>query len=331
MKMAVQNQLVAQKEQKVPFSVAISSAGYKRLISSTLGDPKKAERFVTAITSAVSTTPALQECEVSSIVSGALLGETLNLSPSPQLGNYYLVPFKNKNAGTTNAQFVLGVKGYKQLAIRSGQYKKINAMEIKEGELIRYNPFDDEIELQYIEDEDLRDSLPTIGYYAMFELHNGFKKVLYWSKEKMICHADKFSAAFSKEATKGRYPKVSYADFCEGKYDKKDAWLYSSFWYQNFDEMGVKTMMRQLLSKWGILSIEMEKAFSADGGVVHENGVIDYVDSPTEAPQAEQQPTVTVEAEVVQEAPKQQDPMPEPPLPDVPPVVDDDEFADLMG
>lgn len=302
--MSVQNQLAPQKEKKVPFSVTINSVGYKRLINSTLGDPKKAERFVAAITSAVATTPALQECEVSSIIAGALLGETLNLSPSPQLGNYYLVPFKNKNAGVTNAQFVLGVKGYKQLAIRSGQYKKINAMEIKEGELIRYNPFDDEIELQYIEDEELRDSLPTIGYYAMFELHNGFRKVLYWSKEKMICHADKYSSAFSKDATSGKYAKVSYADFCAGKYDKKDAWLYSSFWYQNFDEMGVKTMLRQLLSKWGVLSIEMEKAFNADGGVVKENGTIDYVDSHENTPNNQSAPAVTVEAEIVNHEPQ---------------------------
>lgn len=314
--MAIQNSL-AKQAKKPSFGVMINSEGYKKLINSTLGDPKKAAHFVTAITSAVATTPALQECEVSSIVSGALLGETLNLSPSPQLGNYYLVPFKNKNAGTTNAQFVLGVKGYKQLAIRSGQYKKINAMEIKEGELIRYNPFDDEIELQYIEDEDLRDSLPTIGYYAMFELHNGFKKVLYWSKEKMICHADKFSAAFSKEATKGKYPKVSYADFCTGKYDKNDAWLYSSFWYQNFDEMGVKTMMRQLLSKWGILSIEMEKAFSADGGVISTSGEVEYVDAPEAAPQPE---PVPVSADVVQEAPQQEEQ----------PTTESDDFASLM-
>lgn len=302
--MAIKNQLAPKKEQKAPFSVTINSVGYKRLINNTLGDPKKSERFVAAITSAVATTPALQECEVSSIVAGALLGETLNLSPSPQLGNYYLVPFKNKNAGVTNAQFVLGVKGYKQLAIRSGQYKKINAMEIKEGELIRYNPFDDEIELQYIEDEELRDSLPTIGYYAMFELHNGFRKVLYWSKEKMICHADKYSAAFSKDATSGKYAKVSYADFCAGKYSKSDSWLYSSFWYQNFDEMGVKTMLRQLLSKWGVLSIEMEKAFSADGGVVKENGTIDYVDSPENAPDSQTAPAVTVEAEIVNPEPQ---------------------------
>lgn len=314
--MAVQNSLAPKKKQEVPFSVTINSVGYKKMINQTLGDPKKAERFVAAITSAVATTPALQECEAKSIVAGALLGETLNLSPSPQLGNYYLVPFKDKNAGVSNAQFILGVKGYKQLAIRSGQYKKINAMEIKDGELIRYNPFDDEIELQYIEDEELRDSLPTIGYYAMFELHNGFRKVLYWSKEKMIRHADKYSAAFSKDAKGGKFPKVSYADFCSGKYDKKDSWLYSSFWYQNFDEMGAKTMLKQLLSKWGILSIEMEKAIKADGGVVKENGTIDYVDSPENAPESQSAPAVTVEAEIVNPEPQS---------------APADEFAAIMG
>jgi recombination protein RecT len=287
------------------------------------------ERFTRIALSALSANPALQKSTPQSFLAAMMTAAQLGLEPNTPLGQAYLIPFKNH--GQMECQFQLGYKGYIQLAIRSGFYKKLNVTAIKEGELIRFDPLNEEIEVNIIEDEDKREATPTIGYYAMFEYHNGFKKVMYWSKEKMICHADKFSAAFSKEATKGRYPKVSYADFCEGKYDKKDAWLYSSFWYQNFDEMGVKTMMRQLLSKWGILSIEMEKAFSADGGVVHENGVIDYVDSPTAAPQAEQQPTVTVEAEVVQEAPKQPDPMPEPPMPDEPPFVDDDDFASLMG
>ena len=295
--MAVNNSLIQQEQKKPAFSQVINSVPYQKMITSTLRDKKTADRFVSAIVSAVATTPALQECTPHTIVSAALLGEALNLSPSPQLGHYYLVPFKDKKAGVTNATFVLGTKGYKQLAIRSGQYKKINAMEIKQGELKSYNPFDDEIELEYIEDEELRNSLPTIGYYAMFELHNGFKKVIYWSKEKMINHADKFSAAFSKEATRGKFPKVSYADFCEGKYDQKDAWLYSSFWYQNFDEMGVKTMLRQLISKWGIMSLEMEKAYSADGGIVSEGGRVEYIgESDIEEPQ----PNI-VEAEPNQE------------------------------
>lgn len=286
--MSVNNSLVKKESQKPAFSQVINSVPYQKMIASTLRDKKTADRFVGAIVSAVATTPALQECTPHTIVSAALLGEALNLSPSPQLGHYYLVPFKDKKAGVTNATFVLGTKGYKQLAIRSGQYKKINAMEIKQGELKSYNPFDDEIELEYIEDEELRNSLPTVGYYAMFELHNGFKKVIYWSKEKMINHADKFSAAFSKDATKGKYPKVSYSDFCEGKYDQKDAWLYSSFWYQNFDEMGVKTMLRQLISKWGIMSLEMEKAYTADGGIVSEGGKVEYVgESDISEPQPE--------------------------------------------
>lgn len=315
--MTVQNSLTKQEKKQPAFSAIINSVPYQKMITNALRDKKTADRFVGAIVSAVATTPALQECTPHTVVSAALLGEALNLSPSPQLGHYYLVPFKDKKAGVTNATFVLGTKGYKQLAIRSGQYKKINAMEIKEGELKSYNPFDDEIELEYIEDEELRNSLPTIGYYAMFELHNGFKKVIYWSKEKMINHADKFSAAFSKDATKGKYAKVSYADFCEGKYDQKDAWLYSSFWYQNFDEMGVKTMLRQLISKWGIMSIEMEKAYTADGGIISENGTVEYVG---ESDISEPQPDI-IEAEPVQEVqPTQEDTEPN----------NDDEFDRIM-
>lgn len=316
--MAVQNSLVAQQEQKKPaFSQVINSVPYQKMITSTLRDKKTADRFVGAIVSAVATSPALQECTPHTIVSAALLGESLNLSPAPQLGHYYLVPFKDKKAGVTNAAFVLGVKGYKQLAIRSGWYKRINAMEIKQGELKSYNPFDDEIGLEYIEDEDLRNSLPTIGYYAMFELHNGFKKVIYWSKEKMINHADKFSAAFSKDATKGKFPKVSYADFCEGKYDQKDAWLYSSFWYQNFDEMGIKTMLRQLLSKWGILSIEMQRAFEADSSITEVSGEVTFADGEREEP--------TIQPEVVEAVPNEQ------PAPEEAPTEENMTFEDILG
>lgn len=99
---------------------------------------------------ALNTNPALQECTNQSILSGALLGESLKLSPSPQLGQYYLVPFNDKNKGKV-AQFQLGYKGYIQLAIRSGQYKKLNVLAIKEGELIRFDPLNEEIEVRLIE------------------------------------------------------------------------------------------------------------------------------------------------------------------------------------
>lgn len=246
---------------KPTFGATINSDGYKRMINQTLGDPKKAARFVTAITSAVATNPALQNCDAATIVSAGLLGETLNLSPSPQLGQYYLVPFNDRKNGRTTAQFQLGYRGMLQLAQRSGEYKRINAMAVKQGELISYDPFNDEIELKYIEDEGQRESLPTIGYYAMFEYHNGFRKVLYWSKERMQAHAEKYSMGY--RAHKG-----------------------FTFWERDFDAMGVKTMLRQLLSKWGMMSLEMQKAYEADGGVISSNGEIDYVDTPADVPEA---------------------------------------------
>lgn len=293
--MAITNSL-AKQEKKPSFGVMINSAGYKKLINSTLGDPKKATRFVTAISSAVATNPALQNCDAATIVSAGLLGETLNLSPSPQLGQYYLVPFNDRKNNRTTAQFQLGYRGMLQLAQRSGEYKRINAMAVKEGELLHYDPFNDEIELQYIEDEEQREALPTIGYFAMFEYHNGFRKVLYWSKAKMEQHAEKYSMGY--KARKGY-----------------------TFWEKDFDAMGVKTMLRQLISKWGVMSLEMQKAYEADGGVVNQDGSIDYVDSVDAAPQPD---PVPVTAEVVQETPQHPEPMPEPP------IDDGDDFAALM-
>lgn len=308
--MAINNSLVKTDEQKKKpaFSEIISSVPYQRMICNTLKDRNTANRFIASIVSAVATSPALQECEAKTIVSAALLGEGLKLSPSPQLGQYYLVPFKDRKNKVTNAQFVLGYKGYMQLATRSGQYKRINAMAIKEGELIRYNPFDDEIELEYCSDEVLRDSLPTVGYYAMFEYHNGFRKIVYWSKEKMLLHADKYSAAFSLNGTSGQYAKVSYADFKAGKYNEKDEWLYSSFWYKDFDGMACKTMLRQLISKWGIMSIEMQRAYEADGGVIGESGEVITEEVIAEEPITEEvaSPENIIDAEIVTESIREQ-------------------------
>lgn len=251
--MAVTNSLV-KKAQKPKFSVAIQSDAYKNLINNTLGNPKKVERFVAAVSSAVAVNPVLQECDAGSIVSAALLGETLNLSPSPQLGHYYMVPFNDKDKGKV-ASFILGWKGYLQLAIRSGQYKKINVLAIKEGELISFNPLEEEIEVKLIEDEEQRENANTIGYYAMFEYLNGFRKAMYWSKPKMEKHADTYSKAFNLQ---------KYRDLQAGKIPQGELWKYSSFWYKDFDGMAFKTMLRQLISKWGIMSIDLQKAFEAD-------------------------------------------------------------------
>lgn len=255
---------ITTQAQKPKFSVMISTPGYQKLINNTLKDPKRAQRFIAAITSAVAINPALQECDPGTVLSGALLGESIGLSPSPQLGQYYLVPYDNKKKGCKDAQFQMGYKGYVQLALRSGYYKRLNVISVKAGELVHFDPLTEEIELNMIQDEDEREKAHTIGYLAMFEYLNGFKKTIYWSREKMINHADKFSPAFSKNATGGKYPKVSFEDYCARNYPSGDEWKYSSFWYKDFDGMAYKTMLRQLISKWGIMSIELQKAFEED-------------------------------------------------------------------
>lgn len=266
--MAVQNSLV-KKEQKQTFSAFLAQDAMKKKINEMVGG-EKGQQFITAIISAVSTNPQLAECDHSSIVSAALLGQSLNLTPSPQLGQYYLVPFNDKKRGCKVAQFQLGYKGYIQLAIRSGYYKKINVLAIKEGELIKYDPLAEEIEVNLIEDDELREETTTIGYYAMFEYQNGFRKTMYWSKKKMLAHANKYSQAFNLD---------SYKNLQEGKIPQSELWKYSSFWYKDFDGMAYKTMLRQLISKWGIMSIEMQEAYTKDMATIKENGEYEYVDN----------------------------------------------------
>ena len=252
----------------------------KRQINSVVGG-KNGTRFISSIVSAVQTTPALQECTNPSILSAALLGEALNLSPSPQLGQFYMVPFDNKKKGVKEAQFQLGYKGYIQLAVRSGYYKRLNVMAIKEGELVRYDPLSEEIEVNLIEDDIIREDTPTTGYFAMFEYENGFKKTMYWSKQKMLSHADKYSQAFhmnAVESDNSRRQRVSYEDYLKGNYPKSDEWKYSSFWYKDFDGMAMKTMLRQLISKWGIMSIDLQTAVDKDMAVIREDGSVEYVE-----------------------------------------------------
>lgn len=299
--MAVSNSLTKRSGSKPQtFSAFLTQDAIKHKINEMVGG-KDGQRFITSIISAVSVNPALAECEHSSILSAAMLGESLKLSPSPQLGYYYMVPFNDKKRGCKVAQFQLGYKGYIQLAIRSGEYKKINVLAIKEGELEYFDPLNEEIKVNLmVDDWDAREAAKTIGYYAMFELTNGFRKAIYWSKEQMVSHADKYSQAFSKDATHGKYPKVSYADFEAGKVPESEMWKYSSFWYKDFDGMAFKTMIRQLISKWGIMSIEMQTAMDKDMAAINEDGTVDYVENDVEnvdnAP-AESTPVIDVNPE----------------------------------
>ncbi len=247
--MALQNSLQNQTQNQ-GLSAYLTSDAVRKRINDVVGG-KDGQRFISSIVSAVNANESLKECTPQSIFSAALLGESLKLSPSPQLGQYYLVPFNGKEKGK-NAQFQLGYKGYIQLAIRSGQYKKLNVLAIKDGELVRFDPLTEEIEVNLIEDEEVREEAKTTGYYAMFEYTNGFRKAIYWSKKKMEAHAKKYSKSYCKS---------------------------SSVWQTNFDAMAYKTMLRQLISKWGIMSIDMVSALDADMAVINEDGTKNYVDN----------------------------------------------------
>lgn len=276
--MAVNNSL-ATKTQRLGLTAYLTQNAVKQQINDVIGG-KDGQRFISAIISAVNTNPALQECTNPSILSGALLGESLKLSPSPQLGHYYLVPYKDNERGIKVAQFQLGYKGYIQLAIRSGQYKKINVLAIKEGELEFFDPLNEDIQVNLMIDKwDEREAAPTIGYYAMFELTNGFRKAIYWSKAKMEAHALKYS--------KGYAAKKGY-----------------TFWEKDFDGMAYKTMLRQLISKWGIMSIELQNAFDNDMAVIHEDGTKDYVDTEEYAAEIEPQQAQEPQKEEAQPQPE---------------------------
>lgn len=273
--MALQNNLSKQLQgnQQLTFSERLKTPQIKGLIVRALDNPKKQERFTTGLISAVGANPALKECDITTVISSALLGEALGLSPSPQLGHYYMVPFKNNKRNKIDAQFQLGYKGYIQLALRSGQYKNIGVTDIRQGELVRYDRLFDDIEVDFIADEDVREQTPVIGYAASFVLTNGMKKVLYWSKSKMEKHALKYS--------KGYQAKKGY-----------------TYWEKDFDGMAYKTMLRQLISKWGIMSIEMQSAYESDMGAIQADNTIDYVDTfAMEEPEMETKEMV----EVVQE------------------------------
>lgn len=266
--MAVANSLTKKENTRLGLTAYLTNVAVKDQINKVVGG-KDGQRFISSIISATQINPTLQQCTNQSIVSAALLGEALKLSPSPQLGHFYMVPFDVKTNQTDpntgkpiyvkQAQFQLGYKGYIQLAIRSGQYKKLNVMAIKEGELEYFDPLDEEIKINLmIEKWDEREALPTIGYYAFFELSNGFRKAIYWSKTQMESHALKYSPGYKK--------------------DKEKGWNYT-FWSKDFDGMAYKTLLRQLISKWGIMSIEMQNAFEGDMAVINDDGSKNYVET----------------------------------------------------
>ncbi len=262
------NEVQVQKKQGI--NTYLQSDAVKENIISVIGKDES-QRFISSVVSAVQVNPQLAECTNSSILSAALIGHSLKLPQSPQLQMFYLTPFNNKKkvpdengrekeVQVKEAVFMLSYRGYLQLAMRSGQYKHINACEIREGELKSYNPITEEYIFDAVKDFEKRKNLPVIGYYAYFEMENGFRKELYWSKEQMEAHAKRYSQSYRK------------------------GWA-SSFWTSDFDAMALKTMLRQLISKWGMMSVDMEKAYQNDMAVQDENGNTVYIDNVPDEPE----------------------------------------------
>lgn len=234
---------LAQQNQK---QVSVSQLGLKGLMNTPTMKRKfeevlheNANAFMSNVMTLVSNDSYLAESEPMSILSGALTAATLNLGLDKNLGYAYLVPFNTKNKQTgkweRKAQFILGYKGYIQLAQRSGKYKALNVIEVYEGELLSWNRLTEEFEF----DPNGRQSDDVIGYVGYFELLNGFKKTVYWTKQEIEAH--RIVNSKDKEKTK-----------------------LSGVWATDYNAMARKTVLRNMLSKWGILSIEMQEATTSD-------------------------------------------------------------------
>lgn len=208
--------------------------------------------FINNLTAVVANDAKLQACEPVTLMYAALKATALRLPLDPNLGQAYIIPYKNNRERKTEAQFQIGWKGFIQLAIRSGQFQAINTTEIREGELQGYNLMTGEVNVQAVAD---RENKPIIGYLAYFKLTNGFAKSLYMTAEEIEQHATRYSQSY------------------RGKF--KD----SSLWSTDKDAMAKKTVLKLLLNRYAPLSVDMQNAVQADQSVLRGDGKLDYVDN----------------------------------------------------
>lgn len=193
---------------------------------------KKAPGFMASIISLYNSDTKFQNVDGYSVVNSALLAATLDLPINKEFGFAWIIPYGKQ------AQFQIGYKGYIQLALRTGQYKNLNVVEIHEGELKKFNPLTEEIELDF----NARTGDDIIGYAFYMRLLNGFEKTIYWSEADIMAHAKRFSKTFKNGP-----------------------------WQTDFDAMAKKTVLKNGLTKWGILSVEMQKAIEVDQAVVNKS------------------------------------------------------------
>ncbi|GIO03420.1 hypothetical protein J5TS2_40880 [Brevibacillus halotolerans] len=184
---------------------------------------KRAPQYISSILNLVNSDTNLQKCDPMTVISSCMVAATLDLPVDKNLGYAWVVPYKER------ATFQMGYKGYIQLALRTGKYKSMNVIEVHEGELVKWNRLSEELELDF--EKKISDHI--IGYAGYFELVNGFRKSVYWTKENIEAHRKKYSKS----------------DFG---------------WNKDFHAMAKKTVLRNMLSKWGILSVEMQNAYSEE-------------------------------------------------------------------
>lgn len=264
--------LVSQKQQSAVQNIIgvkniLANVNMKKRFEEILG--KKAAGFMASITN-IANLPTLAGVDPMSIVSSAVVAATLDLPIDPNLGFAYIVPYNckqkidGKESWVKKAQFQMGYKGFIQLAMRSGQFKTINAVEVYEGDIKKVNRLTGEIE--FTEENPNQDKVT--GYVAYFQLLNGFEKALYMTTEQIEKHAKKYSQTYKSD---------------------KDYIVKNSKWTTDFDAMAIKTVLKLLLSKYGILSIEMQRALETDQAIIKEevaNGAeinsnnVEYVDNP---------------------------------------------------
>ena len=217
----------------------LDSEGYRRRFDELLG--KRAPQFIASIISLVNADKnlqtAFQQAPVT-IIQSALKAATYDLPIDPALGYAYIVPFNNTiktengNQKRMEASFILGWKGMNQLAIRTGVYQKINVSDVREGELKKYDRLTEDIEIEWVEDEEDREKLPIIGWVGYYRLINGMEKTIYMSRKQVEAH--------ERKNRKGQY--------------------MGKGWRESFDDMAAKTVFRRLIGKYGVMSIDYRTA-----------------------------------------------------------------------
>ena len=212
----------------------LDSENYRNRFQDLLG--KRMPSFMGSIVSMVNEDPNLKEAFFNApvtVIQSALKAAAYNLPIDKSLGFAYVVPFFNSKTGKKEAQFILGYRGMIQLANRTGAYEKLNVVDVREGELKKFDRLTEDVEVEWIQDEEQREKLPVIGYLGYFRLINGFEKKIYMSVGAINAHERKFRKG------KGQRPAI---------------------WNDNYDAMACKTVLRRLISKWGLMSIDYQKA-----------------------------------------------------------------------